>query len=279
MRGDTIREIAVAEYKDPDMTFLVMYYNDIKDPRKIEINQVLQLPVMVGVIPEPKGSPTAVTASAGPPGDALKATKPPSAPSDAPKAAVATAPQSPTSPPASALPPTVAAVAMLREFPGAAEQPGAAESEYSAESAASKYQEAKKLYDGGDFMKAAAAAEKVLEEDAANGGARELVNAAYYAEGTKLQGQNKNIAAMRSLSRVDPGYKDTSQRVENLQGKLKDQQAEVRYIAGLTFFLNEDLDNAIREWEQVLKLDPSHPQASKDLKIAKGLQAKLSQIK
>ncbi|MCZ6532850.1 MAG: hypothetical protein O7A08_07770, partial [SAR324 cluster bacterium] len=126
---------------------------------------------------------------------------------------------------------------------------------------------------------AAVTAEEVLQEDPANGESRELVNAAYYAEGTRLQRQNKNVAAMKSLSRVDSGYQDTAERVEELQDLLKNQQAEMHYIAGVTFFLNEDLDNAIQEWERVLKMDPGHTQASKDLEIAKALQAKLSQIR
>ena len=250
VKGDTIREIAVAEYEDPEMTFLVLYYNDIKDPRKIEINQILKLPVMDGVFPTDEGTQAAVATTASPPTEARKA----------------------VSPLVSALTPSVAAAATLSEFPGAAEN------DDSGEKAAIKYQEAKKLYDEGDFMKAATAAQEVLEQDAANGGARDLVNAAYYAEGTRLQGQNKNVAAMQNLSRVDPGYKDASQRVEKLQVLLKDQQAEIHYIAGVTFFLNEDLDKAIREWELVLKIEPSHPQASKDMENAKALQAKLSQL-
>ena len=50
-RGDTLREIAEAEYSDPDMTFLVRYYNDIKDPRQLKVGTVLRLPVMAAVIP------------------------------------------------------------------------------------------------------------------------------------------------------------------------------------------------------------------------------------
>ena len=41
----------------------------------------------------------------------------------------------------------------------------------------------------------------------------------------------------------------------------------------MAFFLEEDLDKAIGEWETVLLINPNHEQAKKDLANAKGLQA------
>ena len=84
---------------------------------------------------------------------------------------------------------------------------------------------------------------------------------------------------MKSLSRVEPGYKDTKKILGQVRSKLKDQQAEVHYITGVTLFLDEDLEGAIREWDQVLRLDPNHPQAGKDLANARSLQAKLARLR
>ena len=47
--------------------------------------------------------------------------------------------------------------------------------------------------------------------------------------------------------------------------------AENHYRKGLNYFLAEDLQGAIREWEETLRLDPEHPNAKRDIEKARSL--------
>ena len=57
-------------------------------------------------------------------------------------------------------------------------------------------------------------------------------------------------------------------RVNNKAG------AEVHYRKGVSFFLAEDIQRAIREWEETLSLDPEHPNARRNIEKARDLLKK-----
>jgi hypothetical protein len=57
------------------------------------------------------------------------------------------------------------------------------------------------------------------------------------------------------------------------------KQAEIHYLQGVKYFLNEELQSAIKEWETTLTLDPEHIKAKKDIKNAKSLLEKLKKVK
>ena len=48
-------------------------------------------------------------------------------------------------------------------------------------------------------------------------------------------------------------------------------RAEDHYKKGLNFFLAEDLQGAIKEWEETLRFDPGHPNAKRDIEKARSL--------
>ncbi len=50
--------------------------------------------------------------------------------------------------------------------------------------------------------------------------------------------------------------------------------AESHYRMGVSFFLAEDMQRAIREWEQALSLDPEHPNARRNIEKARNLLKK-----
>jgi hypothetical protein len=56
------------------------------------------------------------------------------------------------------------------------------------------------------------------------------------------------------------------------------KQAEIHYLQGVRYFLNEDLQNAINEWETTLTLDPGHIKAKNDIKNARSLLEKLKKV-
>ena len=283
-RGDTLAKITQAQYRDKNLLYLIQFYNNINNPKDLKRGRVLRLPVMAGVFPWVKTVPARVAAAGKKPRRA--APKPPPLPRrkkavrpsavakkkapPAPAPQVAQVPAAPASP--------LMTVAMTAVSALLAEASGPVKNDYDDSASQAKFLAAQRLFKRGRFAQAAAAAEGVLEEDPANGGARRLMNAAFYAEGVRLQGKNENVAAMRNLSRVKPGYKSVDRRLRTLRGRLKDSPAEVHYIAAVTYFLEEDLDNAIREWEQVLRMEPKHGQARKDLANARSLRAKLAQV-
>ncbi len=54
--------------------------------------------------------------------------------------------------------------------------------------------------------------------------------------------------------------------------KVYDKKAaEDHYRKGLNYFLAEDLQGAIREWEETLRLDPEHTKAKRDIEKARSL--------
>jgi hypothetical protein len=61
--------------------------------------------------------------------------------------------------------------------------------------------------------------------------------------------------------------------------RRKKEKAEESYNAGVKFFINQKLDEAIQSWEQTLALNPEHPKASKDIVKARGLQQKLRELR
>ena len=213
-----------------------------------------------------------------------KAQPVPKEPSVTPAATPAATPPPQEPPPAPTIVPSESTlVAALEAGAGAGSALGdlassSGESEYSSSEAEIGVRHAQRLYEDGQFADAAAQAESVLEDDPTNTKAKNLVNSSYYALGQEQVEKGDKLAAIQAFSRAEENYKDSAARKTSLAGDLQDQQAEVHYIAGVTFYLAEDLDNAIREWEEVVRLDPAHLQAPKDLANARALKAKLAQV-
>ena len=125
------------------------------------------------------------------------------------------------------------------------------------------------------YREAIPAAESVLKYERTNSAALNIVNAANYELG-KIATAAKNYAdALKYFSRVNPSYRDVKSVIITTQNLY----AEVRYNAGVKFYVSDKIEQAIQEWKETLTLNPKHPRAGKDIENAQNLLKKLQKLK
>jgi len=120
--------------------------------------------------------------------------------------------------------------------------------------------------------------EKILDYDRSNTAAKNLISTSFCQQGKNLLKRKKYDAALKVLAKVDPAD-DCAGKIKLAVKKAIEQQAEVHYIQGVKHFLNEELQSAINEWEKTLKLNPEHDKAKKNIKNADNLLEKLKKVK
>jgi tetratricopeptide (TPR) repeat protein len=133
---------------------------------------------------------------------------------------------------------------------------------------------ARTTYQQGNYQECAALTEKILEYDPANEETHKLMNASYYQWGKQLSQEGKYNEALKAFRRVDSGYKDVSLQAAHNRKQL----AEAHYKKGVKFFIEEEIEKAIQEWESTLALEPNHPNAKKDIENGRHLLQKLKKI-
>jgi len=107
-------------------------------------------------------------------------------------------------------------------------------------------------------------ADKILGYDPSNKAANKLFTTSLCQQSKDLLIQKKYDDALRVLEKLDPA----SVCVEKIRFAVKksiEQQAEAYYIQGVKYFLNEELEKAIKEWEKTLELNPGHDKAKSGL--------------
>ncbi len=134
---------------------------------------------------------------------------------------------------------------------------------------------ARTTYQEGNYQESAALTEKILEFDPANKESHELMNASYYQWGKHLSQEKKYDEALKAFRRVDPRYKDVRIQLAHSRKQL----AEAHYIQGVKFFMEEEIEKAIQEWESTLALEPNHPRAKNDIANSRNLLEKLEKVK
>ncbi len=136
---------------------------------------------------------------------------------------------------------------------------------------------AKALFTAGEYQKALSLAKNILEYSPTNKEARDLVNTSYYQLGTMFLEQKKYQQSLVMFKKLDMDYKNTREMVLYIEKQLQNQ-AENHYRQGFGYFLAEKPEEAVKEWEQTLRLDPSHPKAKRDLKRTRRLLENLRKL-
>ncbi len=141
----------------------------------------------------------------------------------------------------------------------------------------------RELLDAENFLKekkytaAIAASENILSHDPSNPTAKDILNTALCQNGKSLLIRKKYAEAVTVLNRADPGYECVEKTLSAAENAMK-KQAEIHYLQGVKYFLNEELQNAINEWETTLTLDPGNIKAKKDIENARSLLEKLKKV-
>jgi tetratricopeptide (TPR) repeat protein len=121
-------------------------------------------------------------------------------------------------------------------------------------------------------------ASKLLEYDPGNEGAARLKDASYYEMGRQLRRQGKYRESLKMFDSVDPLYKNVQKIIASVQ-RTMEKLAEQHYRMGVKYFVNEQLEEALGEWEIALELNPDHKKAKANIVKTKTLLEKLENVR
>lgn len=121
-------------------------------------------------------------------------------------------------------------------------------------------------------------AKKILSYDQSNTAAKKLISVSFCQQGKDLLIRKKYDEALHVLDKADPAD-NCVEKIRLAVKKAIKQEAEAHYIQGVKHFLNEELQSAIKEWEKTLKLNPEHDKAKLNIKNARSLLEKLKKVK
>lgn len=259
--GDTFEGIAKKVYGDPAKAPLVARVNNLDPAGKPQSGTILTVPSLAppAVKPVVKRTPEAV----------VEAPESPDSGYDIEPAALgaegspATAPAEPTAP----VPPAATGAPATPVEPAKAPDPGEAQ-----------LAKAQELFQAKKFGDAGSAADKLTDNPAVGARARELSGNAWFAAGNAALKEERFAEAIAAYRKAEPVRKDAPAALAAVERRKK-EKAEESYNAGVRFFINQKLDEAIRSWEQTLALNPEHPKAHKDIEKARGLQQKLKELR
>lgn len=136
---------------------------------------------------------------------------------------------------------------------------------------------AKQLFEKGNYEKVIPIIQEMVEKKPDDPEAMKLYNYSCYYEGKRLFKKKKLISAMTMLNQVSMDLTEMDQLKSDLRIAMQNQ-SEIHYRRGVTFFVNEDLEKAIAEWEKALALAPENQKARKAIENASNLLKKLEGV-
>jgi len=133
---------------------------------------------------------------------------------------------------------------------------------------------ARNYFTAKNYPKVLPITQTILENDPMNSEALKLKNMAYLSMGKELALKKKYSEAINMFNEAGADFEGAQEAAKDLKKQML-QEAEEHYRMGVKQFLNENLSNAIEEWDQTLVLNPEHADARKDIKKARNLLKKL----
>jgi tetratricopeptide (TPR) repeat protein len=108
----------------------------------------------------------------------------------------------------------------------------------------------------------------------------ELLAEGYFRKGQRAERREQPFRALAEYERAlaaDPQHVGARQALEQLRAQLADQ-VPVLYEDGKRFFQDDDLHNALKHWNQVLLIQPDHPQAAENAQRARRILERLEEL-
>ncbi len=137
--------------------------------------------------------------------------------------------------------------------------------------------QARALFKDSHYEKALGVTQHILAYDLHNHDAIDLKNASYFQMGKQLELEQDYPGALNMYRQVDPAYEGIDVALSDLKEHMR-VQSELHYRNGVKHFVNEELEEAIAEWEKTLAINPGHQKAKADIQKARGLLEKLKKI-
>jgi tetratricopeptide (TPR) repeat protein len=138
----------------------------------------------------------------------------------------------------------------------------------------SEIAEAKALLEEQQYEQALTIVEKVLEYAPDSQKATDIRNACYYNMGNMMLRKKQYLKSLEMFNNTDPDYKNVSESISNVKKQLG-KKAEDHFRKGVQYFINEKLEQSIKEWKKTLALNPDHEEAKKNIIKAESLLEKL----
>ncbi len=105
-----------------------------------------------------------------------------------------------------------------------------------------------------------------------------LWNAGMLQKGELLAAEKKYLEALEVFNSIDPEFEGLEQSIAKVKKKLS-ELAEFHYREGVKFFIEDNLNSAISEWEITLQYNPEHKKAMDYTIKAQQLLKKYEKIK
>ncbi|MBF0329597.1 MAG: hypothetical protein HQL10_10610 [Nitrospirae bacterium] len=106
---------------------------------------------------------------------------------------------------------------------------------------------------------------------------KDVKNDFYYQVGVALVKGEKYSESLKLFSLIDAGYRDVASYIDSTK-KIVKGKAEDSYKKGVNFYINNNYQKAVSEWEYTLEIDPTHKKAKEDIEKARELLKKLKDI-
>jgi hypothetical protein len=127
------------------------------------------------------------------------------------------------------------------------------------------------------FSQTLAMTSKIREQDPQNLEAMDIENAVFHQIAQEFERFGKYSDALNTMLKVKSDNQSTKSYITHLRQLVK-EKADKYYRQGVRYFVNEELEKAIKEWERTLAIDPTNEMAQKDIENAKSLLEKLRKI-
>ena len=119
---------------------------------------------------------------------------------------------------------------------------------------------------------------KVLNASPDDKSALEYLYNAHFQYGVALFGKEDYLAAKKNFE-TSFSYNKDCQKCQDYIKKSDEIYMETHYNRGLSYYGNQQLAEAVREWELVRAVDPNYKEVEKDIQKAKTLLERLENIK